>query len=146
MKSMYCSNCGNQVDVGAKFCPSCGQGIQSTQNNIETSTESSHDRLASSTTEIGFRCKYLSFDGRISRGDYIRRVLKISLVPIPIIAVLAALAYVAGGLDAIILVLIVTGIFGIVSSIMALSLGVRRMHDLGKSGWSILSKSVKLKC
>jgi hypothetical protein len=31
---MYCNNCGNEVEEGARFCPSCGAGIETTAREV----------------------------------------------------------------------------------------------------------------
>ena len=37
MEKKFCTNCGSQLNEGAKFCPNCGNSVVST-NTSETTT------------------------------------------------------------------------------------------------------------
>ena len=78
---------------------------------------------------VGFVAKYVNFEGRASRSDYWWFVLYAVLVNIVTI-----------GLD-----IAVFGTIGIVNTLAQvalffphLSVGVRRLHDTGRSGWWLL--------
>ena len=78
---------------------------------------------------VGFVAKYVNFEGRASRSDYWWFVLYVLLVNIATI-----------GLD-----IAVFGTIGIVNTLAQvalffphLSVGVRRLHDTGRSGWWLL--------
>ena len=75
---------------------------------------------------------YATFSGRASRAEYWSFYLintAISIIPILIVV------WGEGRLDEF---MIVFPIYSLVSFLPGLAVGVRRMHDVGKSGWFIL--------
>ncbi len=72
----------------------------------------------------------ISFEGRLNRQPYIIGYLIISFIS-------AILTYLTKDSTSI-LISIFVGIIGIMISIATLSLIVRRLHDLNKSGWFAL--------
>jgi uncharacterized membrane protein YhaH (DUF805 family) len=74
--------------------------------------------------------KYATFSGRATRSEYWWFVLFWYAI-----ILCAVLLGVATGIDKPILALI--GIFGAISFIPIVALRVRRLHDIGKSGWWI---------
>lgn len=74
--------------------------------------------------------KYATFSGRATRSEYWWFVLFLYAT-----ILCAVLLGVATGIDKPILALI--GIFGAISFIPIVALRVRRLHDIGKSGWWI---------
>ena len=74
--------------------------------------------------------KYAKFSGRATRSEYWWFVLFWYAI-----ILCAVLLGVATGIDKPILALI--GIFGAISFIPIVALRVRRLHDIGKSGWWI---------
>ena len=74
--------------------------------------------------------KYATFSGRATRSEYWWFVLFFYAT-----ILCAVLLGVATGIDKPILALI--GIFGAISFIPIVALRVRRLHDIGKSGWWI---------
>ena len=56
----FCSNCGEKVDPGANFCPSCG-----CKNNIQESSSSLvTDKLEASITHKNVRQDHSKFTGQ----------------------------------------------------------------------------------
>lgn len=68
--------------------------------------------------------KYADFNGRARRQEYWMYIL-----------VYIILAIVAGIIDSIIGIQIVGSILGLALLVPSLAVGVRRLHDIGKSGW-----------
>jgi uncharacterized membrane protein YhaH (DUF805 family) len=76
------------------------------------------------------RDNYANFSGRARRSEYWWYALCSFLISI----VLRGIDYMIGGLD----FQIISGIYGLAVLIPGLAVYVRRMHDIGKSGWFIL--------
>lgn len=74
---------------------------------------------------------YASFNGRARRSEYWYFVLFVILVNIvlSILANMRGIGSVAGACS---------GIFGLAIFIPSLAVAVRRLHDIGKSGWWLL--------
>ena len=127
---MNCTNCGTQL-TGSEFtCPACGapvqQGYQYQQNNQFPQNNAqgmnyAGDRSAGNydpnlsfggAVKLYFK-NYVNFSGRASKREYWWSVLFAFLLSF-------------------------TGIGGLVCFIGGLSIGIRRLHDIGKSGASIL--------
>jgi uncharacterized membrane protein YhaH (DUF805 family) len=73
--------------------------------------------------------KYANFEGRASRSEYWWFYLWVQLLSIP-----------AGVMDGIIgrEVQLVSALVSLIFLLPSLSVGVRRLHDSGKSGWNLL--------
>lgn len=145
----FCTKCGKQLEEGSKFCPYCGQEIQSSNVENQKSMESSktiNDMLNSiqfddSTTvenpklaetkemeqqkqEATINNKknaLFSVSGRISRKEYIIRIV--------LCLGLLVLGKGLSAISAIFMVLFVMGYIGI------FTFTIRRCHDIEKSGW-----------
>lgn len=81
---MFCKNCGNSIEENVKFCPKCGQGVESASNPV--SVESSIQHLAGSKTLIAnawhnYRNKF----GKLMAFQFL------ALVPIAVVSFCAAL-------------------------------------------------------
>ena len=117
---MFCKKCGAYVNDTAQFCTSCGapQEVNMPQqivNPIEA-------------VKLYF-VRYVDFSGRSRRSEYWWSYLFISMI--------------AGG--------IITAILGELSWIWSLAIllpslaiSVRRLHDIGKSGWWMLINFIPL--
>ena len=80
---------------------------------------------------------YANFNGRARRSEYWYYVLFIFLVEI-VLSILMNM----GGLGNIARVL--SGIFSLATIIPSLSVGCRRLHDIGRSGWWMLLALIPL--
>jgi uncharacterized membrane protein YhaH (DUF805 family) len=139
---MFCSQCGTELDNLAKFCSSCGNQI----SNKSEKTDSVKRTLASGvlyqakaltfTESIG-ACysKFFEFSGRASRSEYWWFYLFTILLTwgAKLVATITMpedeTAVFAGP------VLQSAVLFATLPTYSAL---VRRLHDVGKSGWNIL--------
>lgn len=154
MELKKCPYCGKSILAIAKVCKHCGQSLApqaesktqpqqveqpTVQNNYEQQNNYSSPTLEEPQQEIenlsGFqyyvKCwqHFADFDGRARRKEYWMFVLFNFIF-----------AFVLGFIDGI-LDLITFGISDIYSLailIPAIAVSVRRMHDVGKSGWYIL--------
>lgn len=79
--------------------------------------------------------KYATFDGRASRAEY-WRFLAATYALMGIISILAAISEILGA--------IALGILYLAIIIPGLALGIRRLHDINKSGWYVLVSLIPL--
>lgn len=97
---------------------------------------------SSADKEAVFKELFFTSEGRLNRKSYIYRSIFLSLVLSVIQVVLTFAANTIGALELLFAVLLlVSGLFGFVASIMMLE---RRLHDLDKSGWWMLLLCVPL--
>lgn len=115
---MYCRNCGKQLPDGTQFCSVCG----AQQNAAPTSYSHARDPKPS----VGFTealklyfTRYTDFKGRSRRSEYWWATLAIGIIGAIIGAVLPDFSW----------------IWTLVVLIPGLAICVRRLHDVGKSGW-----------
>ena len=116
----FCSNCGAQPDPLAVVCVSCGQSLKSgiKAKSVNTHYAENQDVVDSFGGAIR-ACfnKYATFSGRANRSEYWYFYLfTFLLCIIPFVGYIAALA----------------------TFIPSLAASVRRLHDIGKSGWNLL--------
>ena len=138
----FCSHCGSALDTDGKFCPSCGAPIAETAAEppaepqppkIEPTFQQPPQQSvqpSSNPDEQDFKTQYLSFTGRLNRKRYIMRTLCVG-IPNSILYGLVS----TSDNDFIVLL---AGLLLIPFSIACISIAVRRLHDLNRSGWFIL--------
>ncbi len=160
---MFCRNCGKQVPDNLKFCgycgaeltPSNGQGQNYVNSGAQaygqqyaaqpTATVKSYN-LISAYTEM-FK-KYAQFEGRSRRQEYwlasLANFIIMMIVYIFMFATVfdkmatieeASVGEVFGSMGVFIALI---GIYALVVMVPSLALGVRRLHDTGRSGWYML--------
>jgi uncharacterized membrane protein YhaH (DUF805 family) len=78
-----------------------------------------------------FFSNYINFEGRSNRGEYWWAVLAIVLVSL-VLSVIDGIMTASGGIP------ILGSIFSLATLVPGISLGVRRLHDIDKSGWWML--------
>ncbi len=156
---MYCGNCGQQIADNQLFCPYCGSKTKaSTYTNVNASqmfnqqggtfysnTHVKNYNLISAYTEM-FK-NYAKFEGRSRRSEYWYAVLANWIIVmvvymilfIPIMSDIATNGEPTGvSLTLSIVVGLVLMVYAFASLVPSLALGVRRLHDIGKSGWYML--------
>lgn len=92
--------------------------------------------------ENGIKEMFFSFEGRLNRQRYLLRVLALGLVDSIITFVLESLmmgAFLSGSSGAAIVMGLLFLLIAVFFMIAGISLGVRRCHDLDKSGWYLLA-------
>jgi uncharacterized membrane protein YhaH (DUF805 family) len=87
---------------------------------------------------------YSNFSGRARRSEYWYFRLATAVIFFALIAFAGLLAIVAGGALAFQIVMAIFFIYILLSVIPSLAVTVRRMHDLGKSGWNVLISFIPL--
>jgi len=125
---MKCLTCGNDNPTNAQFCGECGASLSESVasgagiGSPELSMVNFPDAI-----KLGFQ-RYVDFKGRSSRAEYWWWTLFTFLGGFG----LAGLGSLIGDIDSL------QTLFGLGVLIPGIAVGVRRLHDLGKSGWWLL--------
>ena len=122
---MYCKNCGRQLPDGIAFCPQCGAS-QAKQGYVY-SGEPKPSVSFFEAVKLYF-VNYANFSGRSRRSEYWWASLGIAILGAVITTVLADLSW----------------IWTLVTLVPGISICVRRLHDIGKSGWWYLINLIPL--
>jgi len=137
----YCPNCGSQMKAGAKFCGACGQTI-----DAEVAT----DALPIEDLSLfGYFCNclegknYTKFSGRARRKEYWGFFLFdfIMTLVIPLVSwiLLLRAIMIDGGNSPFAKVPNILGwLWYLYIFFPSLAVMIRRLHDIGKSGWNII--------
>lgn len=120
---VYCHACGKQMHSSARMCPSCGAVPKGMSFNANATVNGLQDAVKVCFT------KYATFSGRATRSEFWYFQLFLLLVNIA----LNIMSLVSPGFFMVISVL-----WGFGVMIPALAVAVRRLHDVGKSGWYVL--------
>jgi len=114
----FCSNCGIALDVTSKFCSKCGAKVsggmdcQALQNPVEPAGDLS---MWEYFFEKCVKNNYANFKGRACRKEFLGFAFFYMLAMLPCF---------------ILTPLLITPLYAV---------GVRRMHDTGKSGWYLVA-------
>ena len=151
MATKKCPYCGEEILVEAKKCKHCGEWLEESEEPAtEQSSYRSGNRLREETFETegmagdeeeGFcahhvvkNCNPLfQYFGQLGRKDYWIGTIVLSIVASSVIFSLFMLSGVLG-MGSFVLI----GLFSILLFIVTLGMAVRRLHDVGKSGWLVL--------
>ncbi len=133
---MNCPSCGKPVHEGDSFCRNCGAPLpkDSPASNNGFAGNQGPDSVAHPLPkrEETWQEKYLTARGRLNRKRYILRSLFLYVIAFILtffIGILVLLLTGPGGMDGVTVVLQL--LFGVLGAM----LGIRRLHDLGHSGW-----------
>jgi len=152
---MFCKNCGNIMNDNDKFCKSCGapapkdqqpqqnsygyqqnnygyqqpqqNGYGYQQNNYQGYQQGYQPRQAKPGVTFAdairlYFSNFTNFSGRARRSEYWYASLFVFLVNMVVAAVIPDLA----------------GVISLVFFLPSLAVAIRRLHDVGKSGWFYL--------
>ena len=131
---MKCLTCGNDNPTDAQFCGGCGVSLSiSTSSGIGIGTAELPMVSFPQAINLGFK-NYFKFNGRATRAENWWWVLFTVLAGI-VLAVLDTLTGTMGmfgdsGL--------LGGLFELGVIVPSLALGVRRLHDINRTGWWLL--------
>lgn len=115
---MFCKNCGTQIDDNAIVCEKCGTPTGVTQSHVNQRQVSFVEAIKRFFTKENF-----STDGRASRSEFWWTYLFLCLVNAAFFAVFGE----KSGNSACRL-----------SNLLIIFIAVRRLHDVGRSGWFLL--------
>lgn len=122
---MYCNNCGNQIPENSPYCPSCGAATQSnpTPNAAPNGYPQQPYGQPKPSVSFGdaiklFFTNYTNFSGRSRRSEFWYAYLFTFLVSLVV-------SFIPYG----------SYIWSLAVLIPNIAITVRRLHDVGKSGW-----------
>ena len=131
-RQKHCTQCGSLISEEDKFCGDCGAKIL----NKEDNNNQVKYRNAGNTREQGSfdyykqaLSKYRDFSGRSTRAEYWYFMLYNIIIAI----LIAIFGVIIGDEEGILYFL-----YLLVVIIPDLAVSVRRLHDIGKSGWILL--------
>ena len=122
---MFCNNCGRQLPDNIAFCPHCGAS-QAKQGYVYTGEPKPSVGLFEATKL--FFTRYADFNGRSRRSEYWWANLSIGILGAIVTAILGEMS----------------GIWSLAILIPSIAICVRRLHDIGKSGWWYLVNFIPL--
>jgi len=138
---MFCKKCGNILPDNARFCNACGAPVEQPQDSGYQQTYTTYQTQRSYTTPaqpkpaVGFGeavklffTHYVDFHGRARRSEYWWAVAFNILVSTLITLIVPDLTY----------------LWSLVVLVPSISVCVRRLHDVGKSGWWYLFLALPL--
>ena len=129
---MVCRICQKDNPNEALFCSSCGAAVNGSAVNEITYTEMPMVDFGAAI-RLGFQ-RYTDFTGRSTRAEYWWWSLFTFIVSLILIPLDAA----TGTFDETASMGLFGALFTVVTTIPSISVGVRRLHDINKSGWWIL--------
>lgn len=142
MNSNFCPNCGAQLTNRGSgtqnFCPACGTRMAINYDSAPPETFNMKSAYKSM-----FK-KYAKFNGRSRRSEYWYATLANSLIILAMVLLMVIIAAtnesnMSDG-AAVFLSIISLALFGYSFAVMipGMAMGVRRLHDTGRSGWFML--------
>lgn len=157
----FCSKCGQQIDINTKFCPKCGAAneVATKQNGLDSAMKIINNEILKNKNDIEkndvvqmIREKYLSFSGRLNRKAYIIRGLIAYVIMMILLAIVDVLFEDEISFDEFGMLttspgtaeLFFTFVICAIGIVIMVSLGVRRLHDLNRTGWMILLNCVPI--
>ena len=125
---MNCPHCGKPVIASDVFCRNCGAKLS--QEQLISSNGLAGNEIPNSIPrrKETWQEKYLTADGRLNRKPYILRSLFLGVISFVVSFVIVLLAGTAST-DGVRIVL------QLLFAVPGVMLVIRRLHDLGHSGW-----------
>lgn len=115
---MFCKNCGKQLPDGTQYCTQCGAAQTQAHQGYVYSGEPKPSVGIVEATKLYFT-RYADFNGRSRRSEYWWAALTIGILGTIAGAILGDLSW----------------IWTLITLIPGLAICIRRLHDIGKSGW-----------
>lgn len=131
---LACSKCGQRIPDSERYCPYCRH-----MKNVPLPIDSYELGFIENFIHCAVR-KYADFEGRASRGEYWRFVLMYLLIVAVVLFICASLSSFTpvSGTTGVSLGLVVLLILSVGFIIPGIAVAVRRVHDIGWTGWSVL--------
>jgi uncharacterized membrane protein YhaH (DUF805 family) len=143
----HCSPCGAELAPGARYCANCGQEAGKTTDPAPPASTYWSDSASPPSSMPSYSALYetggggigklFSGEGRIGRLEWFLTVAGIWLVLLVAWGIMYAV-------DAAALTVVLGLIIFVVSTIVAICAGVKRLHDFDQSGWLYLLMIVPL--
>jgi uncharacterized membrane protein YhaH (DUF805 family) len=132
MDMMFCYGCGKQLHKTAQTCPGCGAIQQGTVALAAAGVGTGEE--APQNWYIGPLKKYVTFSGRARRKEFWYFTLFSTLISIGFMIVGLLL-----NVDS-----LLNSLYNLAVFLPTVAVGVRRLHDTGRSGWWYLLPIVNL--
>lgn len=136
---MICTKCKLQISEHDKVCPFCGEpNLQYKQiKTVKVETKQKKHYFFSALFQMYRR--FADFSGTTSRGEYWSCQIILLLFLVPAFRILASAGIAEMSLSSIEnIILVITGLFIIISVIPMIALNIRRLHDANLTGLLIL--------
>lgn len=135
---MFCVNCGTKNKEKASYCSRCGKNLQLLSDGEDKEEVINKNFVDTTNTSLfGYYLivlqKFAVFQGRARRREYWGFVLFNTIIYIALMILEAMFNRSSGTEDG-----ILSTIYNFGVMIPSLAVGVRRMHDVDKSGWNLL--------
>ncbi len=127
----YCTKCGQMINEGTSFCPYCGKGVN-------TVTPKKFNMF---TAYAEMFKRYADFSGRSTQSEFwyvylIHIIMEIIVIGFTFFAIAFSETYCPDWVvPSLVIISIITIIYGLAAAVPWVALGIRRLHDTGKSGW-----------
>ncbi|MGI9458601.1 MAG: DUF805 domain-containing protein [Pirellulales bacterium] len=135
--SMFCTKCGAQVPPNSGFCSSCGNRMGSSavsrQQAPMVANASTMDLPWYEWFFYNVRYRFANSQGRARRKEYWYSYLVSVLIGFGLAIVEGALGLFPTVDDS-----VLQSIFNLATAIPMVCVSIRRLHDVGKSGWNLL--------
>ena len=145
MTTNFCPQCGTQLKAGAKFCGACGQAVDPAVATYAPNTSNTPSVEDLSLFEFFVKCikNYANFRGRARRKEYWGFFLFdfIMTLVIPLVSwiLLLRVILIVGDNSPFAKVPNILGwLWYLYTFLPSLAVMIRRLHDIGKSGWNII--------
>ena len=132
---MKCTGCGSDNPENAQFCGECGVSLSaSTPTDIGIDAAELPMVDFGTAVKLGFQ-RYVDFSGRSTRAEYWWWELFLTVVSVALIIAdtLTGNSSTFGWLGG-----LLETLFTLATIIPSLALGVRRLHDINRTGWWLL--------
>ena len=132
---MKCTGCGSDNPENAQFCGGCGVSLSaSTPTDVGIDAAELPMVDFGTAVKLGFQ-RYVDFSGRSTRAEYwwwglFTTVVSVALIIADTLAGNSSTFGWLGGL--------LETLFTLATIIPSLALGVRRLHDINRTGWWLL--------
>lgn len=146
--SVVCHECGAQVAATAKSCPNCGAPVASSAQSAAPQQPAAPQQAGGNQLNNivqGFVAsmksvftQYATFTGRAARPEYwyffLFNILLYVILVLPN-AMRSSYYYYNSGPS---IFVYLYWLYSLVALVPGIAVGVRRLHDIGKSGWYLL--------
>lgn len=149
----FCKECGGQIPADARFCPQCGSSADGQTALLEETANAQQNSGSVSTANPDYyvpqsdslKEKFFTAKGRLGRWAYFKRNLLLLLLmmggctTVFLFGMMAASTEPGDDAEGILLIsALLALILWIPCYISSIILQIRRIHDIGHTGWVVL--------
>jgi len=134
----FCTKCGAEVPENVKFCTKCGNSLQAGQSTSSSAPQAGQaEKLSLWEYYIKVLKNYADFKGRARRKEYWGFYLFNMIIAFAVSFLGGFISGIFGDKEGTLGVVLYC-LYGLAVFIPSLAVLVRRLHDIGKSGWNWL--------